>query len=180
LCAKCADNTPGDLHQVRAASLHAEPLRTLIHQLKYEDHPDLAVPLARYLAAAFATPDWDAVRGQIDAVVPIPMHPERRKARGYNQAELLAAAFCRRTGLPMAPTLLRREKFTRAQVGLNAVERQANVADAFVAATACTRRHLLLIDDVYTTGATLQACAAAAVAAGAQLVCGLTLAMPVH
>ena len=178
LCARCADSPHGDLHQVRAASLHVEPLRTFIHRLKYEDHPDLAAPLARYLAAAFAAPDWDDIRDQIDTVAPVPMHAARRKERGYNQAELLAAEFCSRTGLLLDTRLLRREKFTRAQVGLNAAERHANVADAFVATTTCAGRHMLLIDDVYTTGATLQACAAAALAAGAHLVCGLTLAMP--
>jgi ComF family protein len=164
---------------VRAAGLHLAPLREFIHLLKYEERPDLAAPLARYLVAALGHPDWDDLQRGFDAVVPVPLHPERRKERGYNQAELLAGALCQRTGLSLQAGLLRRDKHTHSQVGLNAEERRANVEDAFDAAPACAGRRLLLIEDVYTTGATLEACAEAAVASGARLVCGLTLAMAV-
>ena len=137
-------------------------------------------PLQRVRAAALALPDWDGVRQSIDAVVPVPLHAQRRRERGYNQSELLAAALCRRSGLALAPDLLERQKETRAQVGLGALERQANVAGAFAARPAAAGRHILLIDDVYTTGATLRACAQALHEAGATQVSALTLALPDH
>lgn len=179
-CAQCLAAGPSPLQRVRAAALHTSPLREWIHLLKYEDRPDLAPDLARYLAAALSLPDWGGVRDRIDAVVPVPLHAQRRRERGYNQSELLAAALCRRSGLVLAPALLERQKETRSQVGLGALERQANVADAFTALSAAAGRHVLLIDDVYTTGATLRACAQALHEAGASQVLALTLALPDH
>jgi ComF family protein len=165
---------------VRAAGLHVSPLREAIHLLKYEQRPELAPLLGRYLVAAFIRPDWDELRARVNAVVPVPLHAERRRERGYNQAELLAAELCRRMELPLRPELLTRVRFTQSQVGLSAEARHANVEDAFAAAPGCQDMHILLIDDVYTTGATLRACAEAASAAGAASVSALTLALPAH
>ena len=102
----------------------------------------------------------------------------RYQERGYNQAELLASAFCDRVQLPLQAGWLVRQRSTHSQVGLTAVERQRNVEDAFVAADAVLGKRLLLIDDVYTTGATMRACAQAALDAGAAIVYGLALACP--
>jgi ComF family protein len=146
--------------------------------LKYEQRPDLAPYLARYLAAAIAGREWAALVGQINAISPVPLHPERRQERGYDQSELLARGLCTRTNLPLRLDLVRRARQTRPQVGLNAAQRQANMRDAFTALRSCTGLHVLLIDDVYTTGATLSACATALQAAGAASVSALTLAMP--
>lgn len=179
-CCTVCEREPSQLLQIRAAGLHTWPLRELIHLLKYEQRPDLAPALARYLAAALAQPAWDGLRDRFDAVAPVPLHPERRRERGYNQAELLAAALCRRCCLPLRIDLIQRSRQTEQQVGLSAHERRINVEGAFTAAAACQGLRLLLIDDVFTTGATLNACADAAVAAGAVLVCGLALAIPVH
>jgi ComF family protein len=179
-CAQCADDPDFPLDHVRAAALHTAPLREWIHLLKYEGRRDLAPALARYLTATLAGDEWAAVRTRIDAVVPTPLHAERLRQRGYNQAELLARGLCQQTGLPLRTDLLRREKSTQSQVGLNAAARKANVEGAFAATPACRGLHLLLIDDVYTTGATLQACARALRAAGATHVAALTLALPNH
>lgn len=179
-CAACAGGATGPLYRVRAAGLHGGLLRDFIHLLKYEQRPELADPLSRYLVATLARPDWDDLRDCFDAVAPVPLHRERRQERGYNQAELLAAGLSQRTRIPLRADLLQRVKATRSQVGLSQTERRINVEDAFVASAACANRHLLLVDDVYTTGATLTACARAACTAGAVLVCGLTLAIPSH
>lgn len=177
-CVACADATVFPLRRVRAAALHLSPLREWIHLLKYEGHRDLAPLLARYMVAAFDRPEWTEIAPHIHAVAPVPLHAERLRERGYNQAELLATELCRQRRLPLRTDLLRREKLTRSQVGLNAVERRANVDSAFVASPACRGLRLLLVDDVYTTGATLCACASAAQAAGAVEVYALTLAQP--
>lgn len=179
-CAQCSGDASFPLQRVRAAALHTSPLREWIHLLKYDNRPDLAPLLARYLVVAFSLSDWKEPRQHIEYVAPVPLHAERARERGYNQAELLAAELCRQTGLRLRTDLLRREKLTRSQVGLNAVERKANVEDAFIASSECRGRHILLIDDVYTTGATLHACASTAISAGAVEVSALTLALPNH
>ena len=144
-CSKCA-----------LAGLHVEPLRHFIHLLKYEGRPDLAPDLARYLAATLAGPDWQALWPQIDAISPVPLHTERRRQRGYDQAELLAQGLSARTAIPLRCDLVERTRQTRAQVGLNATQRHANMHNAFAATGPCTNLHVLLIDDVYTTGATMR------------------------
>lgn len=178
LCSLCLADPHPVLQLTRAAALHTEPLRTMIHHLKYEKQPELAEPLVRYLLAAFAQAEWRQGR-DIDVVVPVPMFRERQKERGYNQAELLARHFSRATHLPFAPNALNRTHFTKPQVGLNARERQQNVEDAFVAHPNVRGRTILLIDDVYTTGATLRSCAKALVEAGSFQVYALALAIPI-
>jgi ComF family protein len=136
--------------------------------------------LARYRVAVYAKSPWSELRQPVSAVVPVPLHFQRLQERGYNQSALLAAAFSRAVGLPMQPTWLERTRETRQQVGLAPSERRDNVEGAFCAAEAVAGQRLLLIDDVYTTGSTLRACATAALAAGASAVYGLTLAQPVR
>ncbi|MCS6828047.1 MAG: ComF family protein [Caldilinea sp.] len=177
-CDFCTDDAAFPLQRARAAALHVSPLREWIHLLKYEGRRDLAPLLARYLVAALDRPDWSEILLRLNAVAPVPLHDERRRERGYNQAELLAQALCERRRLPLRTDLLQRSKLTRSQVGLNRAERQENVQDAFTAVSTCRGLSVLLIDDVYTTGATLCACASALLKMGAAAVYALTLAIP--
>ena len=177
LCRNCRA-VNGSLTLSRAAALHTAPLREAIHALKYQDRPRLAQPLGRYLVAVFQSEPWSSISQSIDAVVPAPLHADRLRERGYNQSELLAAVLCEVCGLPLQPGWIARVRATRQQVGLSATERKRNVAGAFVAGPAVQGRTLLVVDDVYTTGATLEACADASLAAGAQAVYALTLAIP--
>ncbi len=114
-----------------------------------------------------------------DRLVPVPLHSQRLRERGYNQAALLARAVGDVLGVPALPTALVRSRQTRSQVELGAQERRENVRGAFAvppAAVATIRgQAITLIDDVCTTGATLEACAAALRQAGARSVWGLTL-----
>ena len=176
-CSLCADQQ--HIVAIRAAAVYAAPLRSAIHALKYSHRPELAAPLARYLAATIAQPAWRDIVAGIHGVVPVPLVAAREQERGYNQAALLARAFCRQTGLPLREGWLARIHFERQQAGLNARERRLNVQDAFAAMPAVRGQTLLLLDDVYTTGSTLMACAQAAVQSGASAVYGLALALPV-
>jgi len=148
-------------------------IRQAIHQLKYRNLRALAVPLARLLHDFLVT---NPIPGEV--LVPVPLHHKRLRERGYNQSELLAQELRRLTSLPVMNDCLVRQRHTPPQARTSTVdERRGNVADAF----ACRRQRLqekqiLLIDDVATTGATVNACAAALKAAGAASVWGLVLA----
>ena len=110
-------------------------------------------------------------------LVPVPLHARRLRERGYNQSHLLAAALAERVSLPVDDSMLVRTRYTLPQVGLSAQERQENVRDAFACVSDSPAGKLVvLIDDVYTTGATLNACALALRDRGAWTVSALTLA----
>lgn len=178
-CLDCQLRLDSPLRFTRTATRHIGPMRHGIHHLKYENCPELAPLLARYLVTMFAQSPWQTMYNTLDGVVPVPLHRTRLAERGYNQTELLASAFCRQVHLPLYPAWLERTRATHSQVGLNAHQRQANVEGAFLANYAVRGKTILLLDDVYTTGATLRGAAAAAIAAGAIAVYGLALATPV-
>lgn len=158
----------------RHAGLYGGALRRAILLLKYAGREALADPLGHWMALAAARPE---LRG-VEALVPVPLHFVRRHARGYNQAERLAEALSKRTGVPVV-NALRRRRWTRAQAGLRRHARRRNVEGVFEAtalADGLHGRHALMIDDVCTTGATLEACARALRLAGVRRVDALTLA----
>lgn len=172
LCASCAV-VPSALDGIFAATIFAHPIREAIHEFKYEGVRDLATPLAEWLAAA-----WQQYQMEADLIVPVPLHSKREAERGYNQSALLARALARAAGATVAPAELVRTVHTRPQVGLTAEERRRNIAGAFHCTGAVTGLRIVLVDDVCTTGATLEACAQALREAGADGVWGLTLARP--
>lgn len=170
-CRQCRARPPV-LSQMRAPLRYAEPTSTLIHQFKYEGYFALGRPLARFLIAGW--PTWAI---QPDLILPIPLHPRRRQQRGYNQAELLAQPLAEAMNVPVNVSALRRTRHTVPQVGLGPDERHDNVRGAFAAeADAVRDRHVLLIDDVLTTGATMLAAAETLLAAGAAGVAAYCLA----
>lgn len=151
------------------------PLRTAIHELKYGGQRRVA---ARLVEASLRDPSVRALVGPGSVLVPVPLHPRRRRERGFNQSELLAREIARRTGAPVAPDALVRRADTPPQTGLSAAARRANVKGAFAVRQRAriAGRSIVLIDDVFTTGATAQACARALREAGASDVRLLTMA----
>lgn len=163
----------------RSAGLYEGPLRKAILLFKYAGREEFAEPLAECLAETFRTrPELH----RTDCVVPVPLHFLKRHARGFNQSELLAREFSLLAGLPLHVGVLLRHRWTSAQARLGKEKRKVNVEGAFVVRRAepIKGRRVLLIDDVCTTGATLEACAHALKAAGAQTVDVLTLARDVE
>jgi len=162
-----------------AVDLYEARLRDIIHALKYERRRSIAKPLGRLMRESGA-----AMLATADLAVPVPLHPRRERARGFNQADDLA----RQLGVPVVP-LLRRVRYTTSQIELPADKRHQNVRDAF-ALIPDPRSHLrqgyggqapipgvvVLVDDVSTTGATLDACARVLKAAGVKEVRALTAA----
>lgn len=165
---------PRLITRARAAAWHEGAIRQAIHALKYNRRRDVAAPLATLLAPLCLNDELKP-----DLLTSVPLHPERQRERGYNQAEELAQQTARRSGCAYA-RLLERTRATADQIGLNAQERHANVRDAFRvnASIQLQGKQIVLIDDVYTTGATLDACAAALFARGASAVYGVTVARP--
>ncbi len=177
LCPYCRSYTTG-LSGLYAVGSFQGALRSCIHALKYDGNTRLADPLGEVLAEGYM--HW---RITADVMLPVPLHLERQRQRGYNHAQLLAEACATRVHIPLRNDILIRHRATSAQVGLNAQERQQNVTGAFECTPAfktgaLSGRTILIIDDVYTTGATLSACAAPLFACGAKAVCGLILAQP--
>ena len=175
-CLRCL-RAPPPFRSAHAAFVHTGPLARAIHRFKYEGHSELALPLARALATE--SKGWLASLGRPAALVPVPLHRGRLLRRGYDQAALLTRALARNTGLPLRPTLLRRVRATRRQVGLTEAERTENVHWAFATHGPMPRGPVVLVDDVLTTGATARAASAVLREAGARWVYVLTLARAV-
>lgn len=145
--------------------------QALLH-LKYRPDRQLASVMGAWLEELYVWEGWSA-----EVVVPVPLSKHRIQQRGFNQAALLSEAFGSRAGLPVDSRHLKRVEDTRSQVGLDPFERWHNVLQAFNAESRSFEgADVLLVDDLFTTGATLSACATAIRAAGARSVAGLTVA----
>ena len=138
---------------------HSE-MAQMVYQLKYRNSPDVGEDLGRLMATDMSLAHYF---DGIDLLVPVPLTVKRQRQRGYNQSEMLARGISDVTRLPVVPQALKRQVFRESQTHLSRHERQENVNGIFVAVDteALTGRHVLLIDDVCTTGATLTACAQA-------------------
>lgn len=174
-----AISDPPPFRRSRSAVLHGEVSRRLVGGFKYGDRMERARPLAAMMSAAGRELLADA-----EILVPVPLHRRRLRARRYNQAGLLAQALAHAAQLPWSPDVVERARPTRQQVGLTAGERDRNVRGAFrVPAERSGRvagRRVLLIDDVYTTGATVRAATRALLRAGAADVDVLTFSRVVE
>ena len=168
------DGPPDPLAQLEWCAPFAGTVRRALHALKYAGERRLARPLGEAVAAR-----WARAGAGGSLLVPVPVHETRRRERGYDQAELIAAWAADALGVPMLP-LVARSRATAPQFRLDRRHRATNVADAFAVrpggAARVARRGVVLVDDVVTTGATLAAVADALLAAGAASVSAVTVA----
>jgi ComF family protein len=174
LCAACSRQRP-DYNRARAVLAYDDHSRALLLRLKHGDRLDGVPAFGQWLARAGAEFWADA-----DLLLPVPLHRWRLLRRRYNQAALLSSALSRHSGVPSHPDLLQRRRATPSQGGRSRAGRARNVQGAFIVREADKARlrnlHVVLIDDVYTTGATVSACARILRRQGAARIDVLTLA----
>lgn len=166
-CPHCAELS-SVFDEGKTVFLAKGPGRALVHELKYQSGFYILRDIERMVRAA-----RDYLNFISDAVlVPVPLHPAKQRERGYNQSERIAGALARATdGHSQVENLLRRTKFTQTQTRLNRADRHRNVKNAFALApdaVVMRKQSYILVDDVFTTGSTLNACAAALRKAGAK------------
>lgn len=166
---------PPPFERLRSVALYDETARALVQALKYRDRTDLAPMMAGWMLRAA-----EGAVGEADAIVPVPLHPFRLVRRKFNQSAELARALGMLAGRPVLFDAVRRVRHTRSQVGLRQRAREENVRGAFAVTPAGREalfgRRVILIDDVYTTGATVAAVTRAMRRAGAVDVTVLTFA----
>jgi ComF family protein len=174
LCSRC-QAAPPPYEALRSWGRYNGTLREAIHRMKYRHDLGLAEALSRHLIKRFRFLAWP-----VDLVTAVPLSPRRLRERGYNQSDLLARPLSLDQHIPFIPAAVFRTRETISQVGLSAAARHDNVRDAFAAIPGfVSQKNVLLVDDVATTGATLNYCTAALLQAGARRVYGLTLARAV-
>jgi len=170
MCSRCIQ-APPSYASLRTWAIFDGQLRAALHRLKYKGDIALGEILARPLIMMLHNLNWE-----IDLVTAVPIGVARRAQRGYNQAALLALPLAMGCGITYEPLALTKVRDTRSQVGLTADERRENVSGAFQArAKYVSGKCVLVVDDVTTSGATLEACSSALLSAGAREVYGLTL-----
>jgi competence protein ComFC len=170
-CQYCRQSPPA-YTSVRSWAVYGGPVRNALHGLKYRQNIALGDSLSTHIIQVYRDLDWP-----IDCIVPVPLSRKRKQSRGYNQAALLARPLSLATGIPYRPQYLRRVRDTASQVGLSEKDRVKNVKGAFLAQSESVNgKKILIVDDITTTGATIQNCATALLEAGAVQVYGLTVA----
>ncbi len=172
-CIQCENNPLQHLDGIRSAAyFENNPIRSAIHYLKYKNHKAVAPILGEILAEACRRFDL-----MTDVLIPVPLHVSRYRERGYNQSELVAEQLAKILELPVNTDTLHRIRKTKSQMQLGAGERHRNVMNAFSCSNGeLSGRSVLIIDDVCTTGSTLDACADALKQSGVAVVWGVTLA----
>lgn len=153
-------------------------LKRAIASMKYDRLPDLGLMLGEWLGKS-----WQDANLEMDSqiiAVPIPLHPKKQRQRGFNQAQKIAEGFCTITGYSLQPTILKRVKQSQAMFNLNPDQREVNINNAFAvgAISKSKQKSVLLIDDIYTTGATVREAAKVLTQKGIKVVGVATIATP--
>lgn len=172
-CRDCRKYKPY-FQQGRSVFAYATPVRQSLYRMKNANRQEYIRFYGKEMNKMLGT--WIQQIGT-EVIIPVPMYPKRKRIRGYNQAELLAAELGKQTGLPVAERLLIKRKDTHAQKSLDARGRRQNLRDAFAVNYQFEGERILLVDDIYTTGATLDAASRALLEAGAGAVYVISVAI---
>ena len=174
-CLRCKDSPPF-YTSLRSYTVFGGSIREAIHKLKYQRDIGLGAALAPFMIHSIAKLNWS-----LDLITSVPLGLVRFKERGYNQANLLARPIALFFKIPFSSHALSRTRETRTQVGLSVAERMENMSGAFQAKEQLVKgKAILVVDDVATSGATLNACAKALLDVGASSVYGFSLARAVY
>lgn len=154
---------------------YKDALKECIHLFKYKGYVGLADIFGDIMASFVKK---NGIGKETDLIVPVPVHPAKRRERSYNHAEVLAASLSRAAGIPVDARSLKKIRWTTSQSELDRKKRLDNVKDTFLVVnrSVFSEKRVLLVDDVYTTGATINECTKALLEAGASKICFLTLA----
>jgi ComF family protein len=173
VCADCKENLPA-FHNCRCAGYYKDELRHAIHLMKYEGVRAIAPKLA-----AFAADNIDYTGITIDTIIPVPLHPDRLRMRGFNQSALIADELGELLNIYVDHEAMTRVVNTTPQMQLPAKERKNNIKGAFKVDKIIAGEDICILDDVFTTGSTLNECAATAIKAGVKTVSVITVARAV-
>lgn len=167
VCLRCKNKNHHIFKQARTPFIYKDEVAYAIQKLKYDNGKYLAKPLAKFMADCYKQYEFNC-----DCIIPVPLHKDKQKLRGYNQSQLLADALSGYINLEVFDNVLLREKDTLTQTNLNYMQRQENLKDAFKVENKnlIMGKNVLLIDDVFTTGATSENCANSLIKAGAKRV----------
>lgn len=174
LCGECITR-PRNYRRARSVAHYRDMVRSALHRFKYGLKQHLAQTLGSLMTERLASLDAE---WRYDLIMPVPLHPRRLRGRGFNQSLSLASALSGRIRVPLDRFNLKRIRWTESQVGLSETQRAFNVKDAFCISRPEAIRHacILLIDDIYTSGSTVDECSRELMNAGAEAVDVLTLA----
>jgi ComF family protein len=174
LCGDCLEKRPY-FSYARAVFIYENIILNAIHHFKYNRNISMGEKLASFMSD-FSFPDIDFT--DYSLIMPVPLHVKRLRERSFNQSLVLARALGRKKQIPVNFSLLRRHKFTETQTGMHKAERKQNIKRAFEVSSKekIAGKNIILVDDVYTTGATVNECAKTLIKAGARKISVLTLA----
>lgn len=174
LCGNCLGDKPS-FSIARSVAGYETLILDAVHQFKYRRDISTGYALASFMAE-FHFPDFDFA--DYSVIIPVPLHIGRLRERGFNQSLILAKAIGKKYGIPVNFSLLKRSKYTLTQTGLDKSQREKNILGAFTVTddAEAEGKNIILIDDVFTTGATIDQCVKTLVRAGARKVSVLTLA----
>ena len=173
-CVNCLNDKKTPLYLCRSAICYDDSSKKLILDFKFADHLENKKLFSRWLHLA----GKDIFADGVDAILPVPLHYSRLFKRKYNQSAILARELSKISNVPVYYNVLKKCKYTKPQVLCSSKQRQKNIKDAFVVKNSSfiEGKHIVLIDDVYTTGATLKECAKILIKSGAKKVSALTVA----
>lgn len=152
-------------------------VQRLLHALKYKGNKDVGILLGQMFGQEL---EASGHLPEAEIILSIPLHPKKRKQRGYNQSDLLAEGLSRAINIPWSGTMLQRVRYTATQTGKTKIERRENVQGVFAVKEGFCPKSVILIDDVLTTGATLEECARTLLASGCKQFHILTIALAQH
>lgn len=170
-CASCLDKK-SNIETIYTACYYKDNIKKIIINFKYNERSYLGELLGKLLVDLYSI----KFIGNSDMIIPIPLYPSKRKSRGYNQSEILANYFSKKLGIKLKVKLLKRIRQTEPQYNLTRAERFKNIRGAFLASSKVREKTVILIDDVSTTGATLQNSAKALKKAGAKKIYAIVVA----